>query len=122
MSNTITSSAGATMAPDLVLGYATDREAGTIAHDIIGRAEPDYTLRPALSRSGTLSLWFTGEQASYDAARALAAAATFTLVSDERLTINMRFIVPEGGRISRELDDDTRDTWTVDVDYREIAA
>lgn len=114
---------GATsITPDVVLGYESAREAGSIAHPILGSSSPDVTLRPAQMRSGSLTLGFLQATAEVDSSAAesnLAAAVAFTLTESTRPTAGMRFVVT--GPIRRTLSTETRATWTVSFDYTEIA-
>ncbi|GAB6857872.1 hypothetical protein [Microbacterium xylanilyticum] len=112
--------AGATIiTPRLVEGYEASREGGTIVHKILGRTSPDITLRPAGTRTGTLTLLFTDETAANNAWAAVCANGVLQLVSDER-TIGMTFVVPEGQQIGFALDDATRNHWHVTVPFQEI--
>ncbi|WP_156172660.1 hypothetical protein [Microbacterium sp. Ag1] len=108
-----------TITPRLVDGYESEREGGTIVHPILGRREPDVTLRPAGLDAGKLVLLFDVEADALTARNALSAAGVFRLVSDER-TIGMYFVVPEGERLSFRLNDDTRDDWVVEVPFHEV--
>lgn len=142
---TIISHAGGLIYPTLIEGYESQRESGNIAHPVSGRANPDYTLRPASLRTGTLTLVFTGssavaeygfvdgyivalggeggmdpEIASLEAEQAHAEARVFTLTTAERTTVLMTYVVREGGRIARMLDPQTRRVWMVMVDFQEI--
>lgn len=122
MADIITSGA-AVIAPTIILGYESSRETRTVVHPILGRPAPDATLRPAGLRTGRLELGFTAATAEADSAAAetiLSAAATFTLVSADRTTAQMAFVLPEGGRLSRALDDSTRNAWVVSFDWTEI--
>jgi hypothetical protein len=115
---TITS--GATIiTPDIVDGYDSAREAQTILHRVIGRADPDVTLRAAGTRSGTLSLVFGVEAEAYAAEQALAAPDVWTLTDPDRLTIGMVFVVA-GGTLDRALVNETRDGWTLSVPFVEV--
>lgn len=110
--------AGGVITPVLVDGYTATREAGSIVHDILGRTTPDVTLRPALTRSGTLRMLFTDEAAATDAEAVLSGAEVFTLASDERATVGMLFTVAD--RVQLELDDATRNVWIVSAGFREL--
>ena len=110
--------------PSIILGLSEQIPGGTVVHPILGRIDPDVTLRPAAVRTGTLELGFTAsnaETASFAAVNALRSAAVFRLAA-ERGTLAMAFVVPENGRIERRLDDTTRSAWTVTVDYQEVIA
>lgn len=120
MSTVITHASG-TITPTVVLGYESEREARTIVHSILGRANPDVTLRPAGLRTGTLTLGFEGATAEADSLEAEnvhAAVGSFAVVSTDRDTIEMPYVV--SGRITRALDDQTRDAWTVAIDFQEV--
>jgi hypothetical protein len=118
MANTIT--AGATIiAPTLIDGYEAERAGGTIVHPILGRTNPDVTLRPASLRTGTLKLLFADEAPALAAWNALSAGAVFRLQSDER-TVGMYFVVPEGERIAFRLNDEARTGWHLDVPFQEV--
>lgn len=119
MSTTITHSGG-TITPDLVDGYRSSRQGGTIVHPISNSASADVTLRVAGLRSGTMRLLFASESASEEAEAALAAGEVYTLASSDRTTIPMTFVVPEDGVIVRELDDTTRDVWFVEFTFQEV--
>lgn len=120
MTSTITTGAG-TITPTLLLGYQAARQAQTIVHPILGRADPDVTLRPATLRTGTLGMGFSGvgsAAASKAAEDLLATAALFTLSDTDLPSIGMKFAVT--GNITRELEDETRSAWLVSVDYTEV--
>jgi len=121
MATTITSGAS-TLSPTVVDGYEANREAQTIVHVIPGSATPDVILRPALLRSGTLTCMWHGassEANSKTAADLLATAATFALVSTDRTSIPMPFVVT--GTVTRRLEDQSRDAWIVSFGFQETA-
>ena len=121
MPTTITSGAS-TITPTAVLGYQAVRESRTIVHPVLGSANPDVSLRPATLRSGELSLGFQGsasEANSKTAADLLSTAATFNLVSSERTSIPMPFVVQ--GQVRRELESESRDAWLVTFSFQETA-
>lgn len=120
---TIITTGAAAITPTIVLGFDTDCESQNNVHPIIGRPIPDVTLRPATSRTGRITLGFhgpTSETDSADAETLLRTPAVFTVVSDDRATLAMSFVVY--GRIERRLDDESRDAWTVAVEFREVGA
>jgi hypothetical protein len=108
-----------TIEPELVLGYETTQEAGNVVHEIIGRGDPDVTLRPARSRSGTLALFFLTEADAETARNSLATGDVWDLAA-ELTTIAMSFVV--SGDIMVRLDPETRLRWLVNVGYREVTA
>jgi hypothetical protein len=145
MATTITYPGGI-IAPTLVNGYDSERATGTVVHQILGRSDPDVTIRPAALRSGRLRLIFADTPASssdgglvYDGdgyivetgggsvpagadskacEDAHAAGGVFTLGGEERTSIPMSY-VPKGA-IRRTLDPDTMDVWIVEVDFHEV--
>ncbi len=141
---TIITHADGTIFPTLIEGYESTRDSGNVAHPIVGSDNPDYTLRPAGLRTGTLTLLFadtpasTGyvieddyvvpveipEQSAEDASLVCetvhASAQVFTLTTADRATILMTYVVRAGGKIIRTLDRDTRSVWLVAVEYQEI--
>lgn len=120
MSNTIT--IGATIiTPDQVDGYTSIRESGNIVHRILGNPSPDVTFRPAQLRTGTLRLVFDSEAEAKAAEDAHATATTTcTLDSDDAPTVAMTYVTDGAGRISRSLDDETRDAWILEVPFQEV--
>ncbi|WP_294947692.1 hypothetical protein [uncultured Microbacterium sp.] len=116
---------GATViAPTMILGYESSRPTRTLIHDVPGRSDPDATLRPAGLRKGRMTLGFAGPSAESDSASAesvLAGAVAFVLTSPDRASVSMRFVLPDGGALSRVLDPETRDAWMVEFDWQEVA-
>ncbi|TQJ31945.1 hypothetical protein [Microbacterium sp. SLBN-146] len=111
-----------TITPTEILGYTSERESRNIIHAILGRSNPDVTLRPAALRTGTLIMGFHGANSEADSASAEALHATggvFTVLSPDRGTIEMSYVA--AGRITRELEDETRDAWVLRVDFQEVA-
>ena len=103
--------------PTLVLGYDTEQESMNQVYDIIGGGIAVALVRPR-PRSGTLRLFYLTE-ADADAARELhTRETTFSLVSSERSSIAMTYVLD--GRLRVELDEETRDRWVVEVGYQEI--
>ena len=118
MSETITQ--GSTViTPDLVDGYTATNAGQNVIHIILGRSNPDITLRPPLLRSGTLDLFFTTEAKAKAAADAFMVPAVFALASTDRPSIAMNFVVSPDGS-TRELEDTTRELWYVRVGYQEV--
>lgn len=107
-------SGAASIAPLALSDYSADQEGGSIRHDILGRREPDITLRPVGMRNGDFTLDFPTEPAVAEARESLSAAAVWTLVHSERPSVNMRFIVR---RLSRAVAADGR--WSIRVSFEE---
>ncbi len=111
--------------PIILTDLSETREGGSLVHRVLGRVDPDVTLRPAGLRSGRIELGFAGadaESASQSAVASLSTASVFTLVDTERATFDMRFIVPEGGRIERPIESETRAAFVVAFDYQEVGS
>jgi hypothetical protein len=107
-----------TVTPILVDGYTSTRESGNVVHTIIASASPEVTLRAARLRTGTLVLLFA-TQAEALAAEALhALPVVLTLADPDVSGINMSYVAH--GTIVVELDDQTRELWTVSVDFQEV--
>ncbi len=107
--------------PNMILGYESTRDGGSLVHPILGTSNPDVSLRPAKLRGGTLKLAFLAESAESDSKSAedqLSSATVFTLLDDDRTTVGMQFIV--SGPIRRLLDPESRRAWTVEVEYTEV--
>ena len=109
------------ISPTICLAIESEREPQTVVHEIIGRPDPDVTRRPASTRQGTIRLCFLGDTSETDSAAAEAALGglgVWTIISDERSTLAFDFIV--SGKLTRVLDDVTRNDWTVEVGFREV--
>lgn len=122
MSATIT--IGSTViSPQAVTGYESVREGQSIVHDILGRSNPDVTLRPSGLRRGTLHLAFIGTTAEADSlaaenAHALAGVAALTVA--DHPTASMSYIVPGAGSIKRSLSPETMNHWLLELDFQEV--
>lgn len=118
MASTLTSGA-VIIAPDIIDGYESTREAQSIVTRIIGRSDPDVTARPAASRTGTLSLVFGDEADAHAAELAMAGVEVWTFADPERPTLAMTFVVANGG-VGRALESETRNGWLVSVPFVEV--
>lgn len=104
--------------PLQVLGYESQRASANVFHDVIGRSNPDATLRPAGLRTGTLSYLFDSESMAAECERMHAGTAVLSLDDPELPTIAMQYVAD--GSITRQLDSDTRALWLVGVAFREV--
>lgn len=111
----------ATIAPTIVTGWKAARSVRTIAHDIIGRSDPDVTFAPAGLRSGTLEVLFDDEAAATVAFDLLIGAYEWTLADPDRASVGMTFVVA-GGDAEFDLEDESRDLWLIRVPYREVSS
>lgn len=121
---TVITSGSIVIAPSAVTGFESSRDARTVVHEIIDRADPDYALRVAKMRTGRMELAFTTPSAEADslaAETALAGALKFAVLSAERSTVQFSFVVPTGGTITRTLNATTMGAWTVAFDWHEVA-
>lgn len=100
-------------------GYESSRTSGSITHQILGKPEPDITIRPATLRTGTLTFWFDDEEASLEAEEAHAEGGLFYLEHGVRQTVLMRYVPT--GTITRSLERSTGGAWIVTVEYTEVS-
>ena len=103
-----------------VLGYESSREVPTVVHTIIGRGNPDFTVKPAGPRSGTYRLFCLNETVAIALSKSLMRAGQFVLADTSTAIANTTFVVT--GNIGLELDDQTRIRCIVAVDYTEVTA
>ncbi len=115
MSAIITHDAG-TITPTAVSSYEAEQAAGNIVHDVLGRAHPDITFRPAGLRTGTLTLTFASAVDANAARLALATGTVFELVAPEQPTIDMAYVV--AGTIGTVLGAALE--WTLLVGFQEV--
>lgn len=106
------------LVPMLVLGYTTTREPRTVVHAVIGRPDPDVTLRPAALRNGTLRILCADVAAAQAMVDLHAQGLPLTLSEDDLPSLDMAYVVD--GPITSSLDDETRVRWVVEVGYREV--
>lgn len=112
--------AGGVITPTAVANYSSTIEGGNIVHPILGRRDPDITLRPASLRTGTLSLIFDDETASRTAENDHATGGVFGLLHPSLPTVEMSYIVPRGGQITRTKSDSGE--WILTVAFQEVSA
>lgn len=117
MSATITASVGGVTLPLLVTGYDTARQSRNIVHDLLSD-DIAVILVPARPRSGTLELLYDDETNARGALDLHGQASTFDLVSDERESVNMTYVVD--GEVRLTLEDETRSLWLLAVGYQEV--
>jgi hypothetical protein len=107
-----------TLTPMLVLGWAAGRQARTRVHQLIGRPDPDVTLRPHALRSGTLRILCADEAAGVAMEQLHAAGVVLTLEDDDVAAAAMAYVV--SGQLMTELDPVTLARWVVTADYTEV--
>lgn len=104
--------------PTLVLGYETEHESQNIVYDLIGGGIGVALIRPR-PRSGTLRLFYLTEADADDARTLHLRETTFNLISSDRATVAMTYVLGEDG-ITVELDDEGRRRWVVEVSFQEV--
>lgn len=117
---TIITHSGGVITPEVVDGFDAEREARSIVHTIMGREDPDVTMRPSSLQQGTLTLVFATGAAAAAAAATLNLLRVFTLSDSDVPEVNMSFVVANG-RARRRLDSSTRKVWIVEVPFSEVA-
>jgi hypothetical protein len=121
VTTTIIAQGGAvSITPNLVLGYETTQTTNTQIHLALGASVPGVTLRPALARSGTLSMLFETELNARNCRIAHAQPDIFTLTTTDLGYANM-YYVPTGD-VTMKLDDTTYNAWIVEVGYQEVGS
>lgn len=108
-----------TVTPEVVDGYASERESGIRIHPILGRSYPDITYQASKLRTGSFRLVFADEADAIAAETLHTTGSILTIVSDERASANFSYVATD--TVIRELDDETRDVWVVEITYQEVA-
>lgn len=107
-----------TFTPELVTAWAVSQESRNVVHAIIGRTDPDVTLKPASSRTGTLEMLFTSATLAETARGILANGTIFTISDSETWLDGFNFVM--SGNISTALEDETRNLWILTADFTEV--
>lgn len=115
---TITHSTGV-ITPLVVDGYEAGREARTVVHSILGRSNPDVTLRATSLRTGELVCVFGDRAAAFAAFAALVSPQVLTIEDPDVSEVGMSFVVAEG-EVAIALDDALRSKWLVTVPFVEV--
>lgn len=104
--------------PVLITAWEVSQTSRNVIHTIIGRNDPDVTLKPATTRSGTLQLLFSTATAANTARSILANGTVFTISDSETWLNGLDFVM--SGTISTALEDSTRNMWTIQADFTEV--
>jgi len=104
--------------PELVTAWETSQASRNVLHTIIGKSDPDVTLKPSSTRSGTLEMLFLSASAANTARGILATGTIFTISESETWLNGLQFVL--SGSISGALEDETRKLWIVTVDFTEV--
>lgn len=106
------------LTPFMVLGYEATYSTKNVGHKALGKRSSTYTVNGSGLRAGTITFLFLTEAAKTAAVQALTSAAVFQLSTTDLGSINMQFVA--AGDITEKLDDETRTSWTVAVDFEEV--
>ena len=106
--------------PDLTerASYTAAVESRNQIHAIVGRADPEATLRPAGLRVGTFSLLFRSRAAAFSALSAHSAVGLFRLMDSVVTDASMYYVVGVGS-MGLTLQDDLK-TWQLTVPFQEV--
>lgn len=106
-----------TVEPLLVLGWSGTRPLRSVVHQLLGRTDPDVTLRASGVRTGSLEV-LCADAASMQEIVDLHAAATVLTISDDVATfVDMTYVV--AGEIAFGLHE-FRNRWVVTIPYQEV--
>lgn len=120
MTTTITAAgSGDTTSPLLILGYDAARGSRNQTRDLISGGIAVVLISPR-PRSGTLEFLYEGEADAFAAVALHSEETSFTLESDDRVSVGMTYVLGDGD-VTISLDDETRDAWVVSVPFQEIA-
>lgn len=103
--------------PELVTGYDSRRESGNLLHMVIGRADPDVTLKAAGLRQGTLEVWCSGHATALAVEALHAQVGVLHLTDDDAPGLGMDYVVAGPVEVRPEIGT-TR--WLVRVAYAEV--
>lgn len=109
---------GDTTSPLLVLGYEASRRSRNTTRDLLS-GDIAVVMNSPRPRSGTLELLYDVEGDAFAAVNIHAQETTFTLETDDRVSVGMTYVLGEGD-VTIALDDETRDAWVVSVPFQEI--
>jgi hypothetical protein len=110
--------ADGSITPEVIEGFEASREARSIVHHVLGRSDPDITLRPAGMRTGTLTLVFADGAAAAAAEAALRVPQVLTLADPEVPEVAMPFVVTDGEIVQRI--NESRKSWTLELPFQEV--
>lgn len=117
---TTISSGTLTFTPELVTAWQVTQDSRNVLHTIIGKTDPDVTLKPSSTRSGTLEMLFTSASLANTARGILANGTIFTISDSETWLNGFDFVM--SGAITSALEDETRRLWTITADFTEVIA
>jgi len=104
-----------------VLGYTSTIDVPTVVHEIVGVADPDFTVVPGRPRTGTFDLLCLTEADAITLRTLLARnLGAFTLADTTTAMADTTFLVT--GSVVFALDDETRLRVVVSCDYTETTS
>lgn len=115
---TVISDGTTDLTPQLVLGWQSTQNARTVVHPVIGRPDPDVTLRPHTPRTGQLRMLTLNEADAHALAALHTQGLVLTLTDTDLPALGMSYVA--SGPVTVALDDATRRRWVVTVDYTEV--
>lgn len=114
MSSVIETPTG-TISPILVTEYSAKRASQSVVHKIMGRTDPDVTLRPAALRTGSLTLLFSTQADAQNGADLLGVLGVSVLSDTDVPGVGMSFIAT--GDLAVQEDSPN---WTLALDFTEV--
>jgi len=102
---------------EFVVEFTSRREARNIVHTIIGRPDPDVTLRGPGLRQGAMGIWCQ-DYASAVTLEALLASQAVLRLQETVLGIDLAFVCTGSIELRRDSTNTTR--WLVRSDYQEV--
>lgn len=104
--------------PEMITTWGVSQDSRNVVHTIIGRTDPDITLKPSATRTGTLEMLFTSASSAETARGILANGTVFTISDSETWLNGFDFVM--SGSISTSLEDSTRNVWIITADFAEV--
>ena len=102
---------------ELVTGYDSRRDSGNLLHTVIGRADPDVTLKAAGLRQGTLEVWCPSHSGALEVEALHAQVGVLHLTDYDQPGLDMFYVVAGPVETRPEIGT-TR--WLVRVAYAEV--
>lgn len=118
--STITGTGG-THTPDLFMLYNTSRDSGNSV-DVLLDGSVAIQLGAARARHGRFRAFFVDVSDAVALEDELSVAQVLTLVETDRPPLSMDFVVDGRGSIDVDIDERTRNHWTVTWDFYEVVA
>lgn len=118
MTTSITSGIHSTT-PLFVKSWETSQATRNVIHNIVGKSEPDITLKPAGLRTGTFELFYASQEDAENARAVLSLPTVFLVSSDDETWLNdFKFVSVDS--ISAALDETDLTSWHFSVGFQEV--